>query len=81
MRVLARRERALYQKRGLGDLQWLVNLENSSATFGFFFINLKSFLFSFPFLVLQDFVFVTKKVVSVENLTGLFPSTWVTLVT
>lgn len=32
--------------------------KNSSATVGFFFINLKVFLFGFLFLVLQDFILI-----------------------
>jgi len=48
----------------------------------FFFFNLKISSFAIPHGWHYRISYLsTRKVVSVENLTGLFPSTWVTLVT
>lgn len=67
------------EKKGL---QWLVGLEkNSSATDGFFFINFKLSLVAVSSGDYRISYLSTRNVVSVENLTGLPPSTWVTLVT
>lgn len=47
----------------------------------FFFFNLKISSFACHVWHYRISYLSTRKVVSVENLTGLFPSTWVTLVT
>lgn len=50
--------------------------------FFFLFVNLKISSFAIPHGWRYRISYLsTRKVVSVENLTGLFPSTWVTLVT
>lgn len=80
LRVLARRESCIVpEKKGL---QWLVDLEKTLQPL----LASSLLIWKFSFLVPSPWYYrisylSTRKVVSVENLTGLFPSTWVTLVT
>lgn len=67
------------RKKGL---QWLVDLEKTLQPL--LASSLLIWKFSFPVPSSWNYrisYLSTRKVVSVENLTGLFPSTWVTLVT
>lgn len=67
------------EKKGL---QWLVDLEKTLQPLLASSLLISNFSFSISSSWYYRISYLsTRKVVSVENLTGLFPSTWVTLVT
>lgn len=76
---MCRESSIVSEKKGL---QWLVDLEKTLQPLLASSLLISNFSFSVSSSWYYRISYLsTRKVVSVENLTGLFPSTWVTLVT